>query len=175
MSDELYSIILKNPIIIETLFHIKNYKLNIINSNKRTFIKITPFNEIYNYLPILRNFIKDDNEISYFITETYQDNSIIYEIKLNNHHLFNDYQFIYNLKFFICFSIDNTDKNKINISLKTNKINDEINPINQTIINIISNYLENDHMDYIKNNIIHKELKPLFSSINHRSFVLNII
>ena len=173
MSDKFYSIIINNPIFIETLFHLDKYEINTINSKKRSFIKKTTFNHIYDYIPILKEIFNDNNDISYFITETFENNAVIYEIKLNDNPLFKDYDYIYKFRFFICFLVD---KNKINVLLKTNKINvNDINPINQTIIHMISNYLENDHINYVKNNIIEKEIKPLLTSFNHHSFVLNII
>ena len=182
MTKELYNVIITNPIFIETLFHLNKYQVNNINDTKRTFIKPCSINNIYEYIPILKELFKElfkeDNEISYFITETFENNSIIYEIKLNNHPLFDNYDYIYKFRFYIHLynDIDISNKNKINIRLNTNKIIiDDFNPINQTIINIITDYLENDHINYIKNDILEKELKPLLSSINHHSFELNII
>jgi hypothetical protein len=101
-----------------------------------------------------------------------EDNSIKYEIRLNNNPLFDNFDFVYKFRFYIYLSIDISNKNKINIILKTNKnnINDH-NPI----IHIITNYLENEHINYIKQDIIEKELKPVLSSINHHSFELNIV
>ena len=176
MTRELYSIITTNPIIIETLFHLNKYQLNIINETKRTFIKPCSINNIYNYIPIIKELFKEETDISYLITETFENNSIIYEIKLNNHPLFDKYDYIYKFRFFIHLYNDISNNNKINIHLKTNKINiDDPNPINQTIIHIITNYLENDHINYIKNEIIEKELKPVLSTINPHFFELNII
>jgi hypothetical protein len=173
---ELYSHIISNHRIIETLFHLDNYDLIVINSTKRMIIKYCPFNHIYEYLPFLKDILNDDKDISYIIMETYENNSILYEISLNKHHLFNDYEYIYNFRFYIQISNDKFNKNKINIQIKTNKIDiNEPNPIHQTIIHIIFNYLENEHINYIKNEIIEKELKPLLLSLNPRSFELNII
>jgi len=180
MTEELYSIIKSNPIIIETLFHLKKYEINIINEKKRTIIKSCPLNHIYEFLPILKELFNElfkyDNDISYLITEIFENNSIIYEIKLNNHPIFENYNYIYNFRFYINLFNDKSNKNKINIQLSTNNIDIfDPNPLNQTIIYIITKYLENDHIDYIKNNILEKELKPLLSNINHHSFELNII
>lgn len=180
MTKDFYSIILNNSAIIETLFHLDKYDLNIINSTKRNIIKKCPFNHIYEFLPILKDFFneifKEDNDISYLITETFDNNSINYEIRLNKHPIFDNYDYIYNFRFYIQISNDISNKNKMNIHLKTNKIDvNDPNPINQTIIHIISNYLENDHITYVKKDIIEKELKPLLSSLNPRSFELNII
>lgn len=178
MIKDLYSIIISNSIIIETLFHLDKYDLNIINSKKRNIIKKCPFNHIYEFLPILKELFneifKEDNDISYLITETFDNNSINYEIRLNKHPIFDNYEYIYNFRFYI--QISNHISNKINIQLKTNKIDvNDPNPFNQTIIHIISNYLENDHITYVKNNILEKELKPILSSLNPHSFELNII
>ena len=172
---DLYSIIISNPIIIETLFHLKKYEINVIDKTKRTFIKFYPFKNIFIYFPILKDLFndnKDIKEISYLITETLEDNSIKYEIRLNNNPLFDNFDYVYKFSFYIYLSIDISNKNKINIILKTNKnnINDH-NPI----IHIITNYLENEHINYIKQDIIEKELKPVLSSINHHSFELNIV
>jgi hypothetical protein len=181
MTKELYSLILSNSIIIETLFHLNNnYQINIINQTKRTIVKSCPLYHIYDYIPILKDLFNDiyneNNNLSYLITETFENNSIIYEIKINNHPLFDNYNYIYKFRFYIYLSIDDNNKNKINIHLKTNKINiDDPNPINHTIINIITNYIENDHINYIKKDILEKELKPLLSSINPHFFELNII
>jgi hypothetical protein len=176
---DLYSIIISNPIIIETLFHLNNnYQINYINSTKRTFNKTCDIIHIYKYLPILKELFinKNINDITYLITETFDNNSIIYEIKLNNHPILDNYDYIYNFRFFIHLYIDEYNKNKINIILKTNKINIiDPNPFNQTIIYFISNYLENEHMNYIKNDIIDKELKQIFLNLNPHSFELNII
>jgi hypothetical protein len=173
---DLYSIIINNPIIIETLFHLKNYEIITINSTKRTFIKNYNIENIYNHIPILKDFLNDNNinDISYLITETFENNSIIYEIKINNHPVLDNYDFLYKFRFFIYLSFDKYNKNKINIILKNLTIND-INPLNQTIIFIISNYLENEHINYIKNDIIDKELKQIFLNLNPHSFELNII
>jgi hypothetical protein len=172
---DLYSIIISNPIIIETLFHLKKYEINVIDKTKRTFIKFYPFKNIFIYFPILKDLFndnKDIKEISYLITETLRDNSIKYEVRLNNNPLFDNFDYVYKFSFYIYLSIDISNKNKINIILKTNKnnINDH-NPI----INFITNYLENEHMNYIKQDIIEKELIPVLSSINHHSFELNIV
>lgn len=180
MTEELYSIIKSNPIVIETLFHLNKYEINIINEKKRIIIKSSSLNDIYEYLPILKDLFNDlfkyNNDISYLITEIFENNCIIYEIKLNNHPIFENFNYIYNFSFYINLSLDKSNKNKINIQLKTNKINiDDINPLNQTIIHIITNYLENDHIKYIKKDILEKELKPLLSNINPHSFELNII
>ena len=176
MSRELYSIIKTNPIIIKTLFHLNKYEVNNINKTNRIIIKYCSINHIYEYIPILKEIFKEENDISYLISETFENNSIIYEIKLNNHPIFDNYDYIYKFRFFIYLSNDISNKNKINIHLKTNKINiNDPNPINHTIINIITNYIENDHINFIKNNIIEKELKPLLSSINPHFFELNII
>jgi hypothetical protein len=172
---DFYSIIISNPIIIETLFHLKKYEINIIDERKRTFIKIYPFKNIFIYFPILKDFFndnKDIKEISYLITETLKDNSIKYEIRLNNNQLFDNFDYVYKFRFYIYLSIDVSNKNKINIILKTNKNNiNDPNPI----IHIITNFLENEHTNYIKQDIIEKELKPVLSSINHHSFELNIV
>ena len=176
---DLYSIIISNPIIIETLFHLKKYEINVIDKTKRTFIKFYPFKNIFIYFPILKDLFndnKDIKEISYLITETLEDNSIKYEVRLNNNPLFDNFDYVYKFSFYIYLSIDISNKNKINIILKTNKNNiNDPNPINQTIINFITNYLENEHMNYIKQDIIEKELIPVLSSINHHSFELNIV
>jgi hypothetical protein len=181
MLKELYSLILSNSTIIETLFHLNNnYQINNINQTKRTIIKFCSLYQIYNYIPIIKDLLNDiynnDNVVSYLITETFENKSIIYEIKINNHPLFDNYNYIYKFRFFIYLSIDNNNKNKINIQLKTNNINiDDPNPINHTIFHIISNYIENDHINYIKKDILEKELKPLLSSISPHFFELNII
>ncbi len=178
MTKEFYSLIISNPEIIETLFHLNKYEINNINEKNRIIIKYCPLNHIYEHIPLLKDLfnelLNNNNDMSYIINETFENNSIIYEIKLNNHPIFDNYDYIYKFRFYIYLSIDKSNKNKINIFLKTNNIND-VNPINQTIINIITNYIENEHINNIKKNIIEKELKPIISSINHHSFELNII
>jgi hypothetical protein len=169
MIKDLYSIIKSNLIFIETLFHLKdNYQIQNINSTKRIIIKTTPSYHIYEYIPILKDFLKDEyNFISYLITETFENDIIKYEIKLNYNPLFNNYDVFYKLSFFIYISNEN---GKINFYLKTNDINDP-NPM----IFIIKNYLDNQHMNYVKNDILEKEIRPLLSSFNPHSFELNIV
>jgi hypothetical protein len=180
MIDNLYSIIINNPIIIETLFNLETYELTTINPNKRIIIKKSTFDNIYKYIPILKDFFNEifinDNEFSYIITETFEIDYIKYEIKLHKNNIFDNYDYLYKFSFLIYLSFDTNNKNKINIHLENNKINTyDKNLINQTIIYIITNYLENEQMEFIKINTINNKLKPIFSSLNPHSFELNII
>jgi len=168
MIKDLYSIIKSNLIFIETLFHLNNnYQIKNINSTKRIIIKTTSIYHIYKYIPILKDILKDNCDISYLITETFENDIIKYEIKLDYNPIFDNYDILYKFCFFIYISNEN---GKINISLKTNDINDP-NPL----IFIIKNYLDNQHMNYVKNDILEKEIRPLLSSFNPHSFELNIV
>lgn len=175
MINELYENIISNPKIIETLFHLETYDIETINPTKRIITKYYSFEKIYKCIPIIKELFKEDENklISFKITEIFENNEILYEVKLkenpilNNNHYFYDFS---SLVRFIC------NDNKIDIILKNNKTDiNEQNPINLLIINIIISYLDNDNIMFIKNNILEKELKPLLYSINPHSFVLNII
>jgi hypothetical protein len=170
-----YSFLIDNPIIIETLFNMNNYEIKNIDSNKRIIIKTFEFNNIYNYLPIIKSLvIKNQNDISFIIKEKFINNDfIIYKIKLNKHPLIDNYDFIYKFKFYIFISFYN---NKLNIILKNKDIKYyDLNCFKLTIFNIIKNYLDNDFIIHIKKNILEKNLKPLLANLNPHSFELNII
>jgi len=178
MTYDFYSLIINNPIIIETLFHLHNYNISIINPNKRIINKTCNINNIFEYLPLLKCFFNNDLDINYIITETFFNNSFKYKIKLAYNPIFNNYDYIYKFRFYIFLSLDNINNNVINIYMKTNKKFIQIkenNPFNLSVVHLIIHYLENDHMTYIKNNILNNELKPLLSSLNPHSFELNII
>ena len=75
----------------------------------------------------------------------------------------------------ICFEIG-LQKNKIIIHFDINKndfnLDINTNPLHHTIILLALNYLENNHIDYLKNEIILKDVKSI---INRHSFELDII
>ena len=178
-------LITENPIIIETLFHLKEYNISIATQDKRIIHKYSNFNHIYKYAPLLKDvfadiinqLFKDEKNITYIITENYDDlkKSFNYEIKIKEHPIFNNYNFIYQFVFNLTLELDKYDKNKINIFMTSNsneiELNDS-NPIKQAIFYVIKNYLKNDHTNYVKKEIFENNLKKIF---NHHSFELNII
>ena len=176
----MYDLITGNPNFIEKLFHLKDYDISVINPNERIIYKHSNFNHIYIYIPVLKeifgdvinDLFKNNPQISYIINETYDDTnkSCHYEIRIKEHPIFSNYDFIYQFRFYLTLELDKSNKNKINIHMNTNgdtmELNDT-NPINQTIFHIIKNYLHNDHKNYVK--------KEIISTINLHSFELNIV
>ena len=170
-----------NDDLIIALFHLQNsiYTISNISNNSRTIIKKRPIYHLTYYMPFihdfLQNFFKSTDEISYLINETYYPslNKFTYEISLNENELFNDFNVIYNIKFFIHLTLQ---KNKIIIHFDINKndfnLDINTNPLHHTIILLALNYLENNHIDYLKNEIILKDVKSI---INRHSFELDII
>jgi len=166
---------LNNDLLI-ALFHLHNssYTISKLSNYSRTIIKKRPIYHIIYYIPFIQDFLqsifKSTDEIAYLINEFYYPhlNKFTYEISiLENNNLFNDFKFIYQIKFLIHLTLH---KNKINIHFDINKNNIDLN-LNPFAL-LILNYLENDYINYLKNDIILKDVKPI---INHHSFELNII
>jgi len=172
----LKSLIYNNPIIIKSLFHLQNPIFNIINDNKRTFIK--PYNTsfISHYLPVIIPFIpKELKFINFIVHETYNPtiNQFTYSISLQENELSRDFKHLSLIKFNIHLSQYN---NIINCHTSVSQEPSIYipNPFQQSISFIILNYLEHQHTHYIKNDILLKEIKPIIENLNHHSFVLNI-
>lgn len=176
----MYELITKNPSFIEKLFHLKDYDISIISPNKRIIHKNSNFNHVYTYIPVLKNIFgdiindlfKNKPQISYIIEETYDDinETFNYEMRIKEHPIFSNFDVVYQFRFYLTLELDKSNKNKINIYMNTNGDNLEFadtNPVNQAIFHIIKNYLQNDHKNYVK--------KEIISSINLHSFELNIV
>ncbi len=178
----LKSFIYNNPHLIFTLFHIHKPNLSIINHNERIIIKPYELYYLYKNLPILKDFFSNllqNNDITLIIHESFDESnqSFTYSISLQENPIFNEFKYIYDITYNIHLSPDKSNKNNINCSTSVHKnISTTIdNPLYNSILLIIINYLEQEHTQYIKNEILLKEFKPLFDKTNHHSFVLNII
>jgi len=171
-------LIYNNQNILETLFCLKDYDLIVINENTRLINKYSPISSLYYYFPLLKDFFndlfKDSLYISYQIKEEYINDYLHYTIILLNNELFDNFKFVYEFIFYIKINIIETDKNNIfNINLSYEKKENIIdNPLILMITNIIYNYLETSHIEYIKNKILLNRLKPLL--LTHHSLELNI-
>jgi len=172
-----------NDELIIALFHLNNsnYSISKLNHNSRIIIKKKPiFHLIYymNFLEdLLKNLFDNNDEISYLIHEIYYPdlNKFIYEISLTpiNNDLLKDFDFIYKIKFIISLTFIENKKIKFIMNINKNDINLDFNsnPFYHTIFILIINYLENDHITYLKNEIILKDVKPI---LNRHSFELDI-
>lgn len=151
MNDNFELFIKNNFSIIETLFNINENNIKIIDNDNRLITKTYNLNKLYKYLPILELFIPDLNNI---------------KSKINIHEIYNKYNNTFTYK--INFDIIETDayiflsqnKNKINISIETNKKDD-------FIYNLIIEFYKINHLE--------NQLKPLISNLSHHSLALNII
>ncbi len=178
----LKSFIYNNPLILYTLFHLHNPLISIINDNERIIIKPYEFHHLIKNLPLLKDFFSNllhNNDIIFHIHESFDttNNSFTYTTSIQENPIFNDFTSIYDIKYNIHLSQDKSNKNNINCytSISKNLSTTNDNPLYHSIILIIINYLETEHTNYVKNQILLKEVKPLFESSNHPSFVLNII
>jgi len=172
----LKSLIYNNPIIINSLFHLHNPTIHIINDNKRTFIK--PYNTsfISYYLPAIIPLIpKELKSINFIVQETYNPtiHQFIYSIFLQENELSRNFKHLSLIKFNIHLSQFNNIIN-CHTSVSQEPSIYTPNPFQQSISLIILNYLEHQHTHYIKNEILLKEIKPIIEKLNHHSFVLNI-
>jgi hypothetical protein len=172
-----------NSSIIQTLFHVDNDCIRIIDNYSRIITKNYKTSKIFMFMPILKDMLeellKDIHTIQLIITENYdkKNNQFNYEIKLAENKLFENITNLYQFRYYIHLNQDKTDKTKINASLSLNKNNleNDLNPINNIIIMIMLNYFENEHPSYYKQVVLKEQLEPLISDISLHSFALNII
>jgi len=172
-----------NNSIIQTLFHVDNNNIKIIDDNTREIIKNYRTAKIFIFMPLLKDILneilKDVPIVQLKIIETYdnKNNQFNYLIKLCENKLFENITNIYRFNYFIHLYQDKIDKSKINVTLSMNKnnIEDDNNPLNKIIIMIMLNYFENEHPSYYKKVVLQDQLKPLIDNISLHSLVLNII
>jgi len=160
--DNNFNFFIKNNFsIIQTMFHIKEKDVKIIDNYNRTIIKNYNIDRLFIYIPIIKTcveeLLKDLKDFNIIINETYND-----AIKTFTYRIFFDIE-IDNLKdveAFIFLSQDKNDNRKINVSVSTNKDSE-----------LVSIFI----MNHYKNNHLENELKPLIANLSRHSLELNII
>ena len=155
-----FELFIKNNFsIIKTMFHINEDNVEVIDSFNREMTKYYNLNKLYNYIPIIQPIIeeilKDLKEIKIIINENYNNlnKTFTYHIRFDIDNFKDIYAFVF-------LSQDKNDKNKINISVNTNK-DHELACI------LMTNHYKNNHLE--------NQLKPLIDRLSHHSLALNII
>jgi len=160
--DNNFNFFIKNNFsIIETMFHIKEKDVKIIDNYNRTIIKNYNIDRLFIYIPIIKTcveeLLKDLKDFNIIINETYNDSNktftyrIFFDIEIDN---------LKDVEAFIFLSQDKNDNRKINVSVSTNKDSE-----------LVSIFI----MNHYKNNHLENELKPLIANLSRHSLELNII
>ena len=161
MNNNFEFFIKNNFAITKTMFHVDEDNMKVIDNCNRIIVKKYNLNRLYDYIPIVKPFIdellKDLTDFNIIINENYNKNNktftyhITFDINIDN---------IKDINAFVFLSQDKTDKNKINISLSTNKDH-------EFACIMMTNHYKNNHLE--------NELKPLIANLSRHSLVLNII
>lgn len=160
MNKNNFELFIKNNFsITKTMFHVNETDIEVIDSYTRVITKNYNLNRLYNYIPIVQPIIeeilKDLTDFKIIINENYNNSN-----KTFTYHITFDIDNFKDIYAFVFLSQDRNDKNKINISVNTNK-DHELACI------LMTNHYKNNHLE--------NQLKPLIANLSHHSLALNII
>jgi len=173
-----FELLIKNNFsILKTLFHVNENSLHIIDNNTRIIKRNFQISRLFDCIPFLKTILEDIFKnymiIDLSITEKFNklNNEFIYKLKLYKDDL-------KNIRGYLKLSLDNFNKNKINVSMyykkKSNNNNNIINIDFNNINNITEEIIFQSISNYYKSTFLENDLKPLIKNISHHFFELNI-